>query len=229
MMAAAEPSLTPEQSKMPSAPATRGEQAIVSLETSLRNCARGFSAPFLWFFQAMRVITSLNWASSTPNFLAYAGARSLKAGGAVSAARVPSTSRSLAPLSQCSPNGVQPIPTIATRSRMPLLAMQWSRFPEVVVDAAGGDDAAEGHGHAVADLDGLGIDVGHLGLEPAAALEVEHRDDHRRGPGISQPIDGGGRDGGPDVGPPLRPHLVGGVALYAHALPRAMPRATGPA
>src|SRR2546422_2738040 len=99
----------------------------------------------------------------------------------VSASPVASTSRSLAPLSQCSPNGVQPIPTIATRSRMPLLAMQWSRFPEVVVDAAGGDDAAEGHGHAVADLDGLGIDVGHLGLEPAAALEVEHRDDHRRG------------------------------------------------
>ena len=69
-MAAAEPSLTPEQSKMPSEPATSGEHAIVSLGTSLRNWARGFSAPFLWFFHAMRVITSLNWASSTPYFLA---------------------------------------------------------------------------------------------------------------------------------------------------------------
>src|SRR5262249_46003503 len=31
--------------------------------------------------------------------------------------------RSSAPLSQCSPKGVQPMPTIATRSLMPLLAM----------------------------------------------------------------------------------------------------------
>src|SRR6185369_14886444 len=40
MIAAAEPSDTPEQSKMPSAPATWGEQAMTSLATSLRNCAR---------------------------------------------------------------------------------------------------------------------------------------------------------------------------------------------
>src|SRR5262249_29874616 len=33
-----------------------------------------------------------------------------------------STSRSSAPLSQCSPKGVQPMPTIATRSLMPLLS-----------------------------------------------------------------------------------------------------------
>ena len=66
MIAAAEPSLTPEQSKIPSGPATSGEQAIVSFGTSFRNCARGFRAPFLWFFQAMRVITSLSVASSTP-------------------------------------------------------------------------------------------------------------------------------------------------------------------
>src|SRR4029453_11997257 len=32
-------------------------------------------------------------------------------------------SRSSGPLSQCSPNGVQPMPTIATRSLIPLLAM----------------------------------------------------------------------------------------------------------
>src|SRR5262249_17424311 len=35
-----------------------------------------------------------------------------------------STSRSSAPLSQCSPKGVQPMPTMATRSLMPLLAMR---------------------------------------------------------------------------------------------------------
>ena len=43
---------------------------MVSLGTSLRNWARGLSAPFLWFFHAMRVMTSLSWASSTPYFLA---------------------------------------------------------------------------------------------------------------------------------------------------------------
>src|SRR3989304_917417 len=41
MTAAAEPSLTPEQSKMPSGPATRGEQAMTSLATSFLNWARG--------------------------------------------------------------------------------------------------------------------------------------------------------------------------------------------
>ena len=45
--AAAEPSLTPEQSKIPSGPATRGEPAMVSFATSFRNCARGFSALFV--------------------------------------------------------------------------------------------------------------------------------------------------------------------------------------
>jgi hypothetical protein len=45
MIAAAEPSLTPEQSKIPRGPATSGLQAIVSLATSLRNCARGLRAP----------------------------------------------------------------------------------------------------------------------------------------------------------------------------------------
>ena len=47
MIAAAEPSLTPEQSKMPSGPAMSGAHAMVSFETSLRNWARGLSAPFL--------------------------------------------------------------------------------------------------------------------------------------------------------------------------------------
>jgi len=89
-MAAAEPSLTPEQSKIPRGPATSGEHAIVSFGTSLRNCARGFSAPFLWFFHAMRVMTSLSCASSTPYFLAYAGARRLNIAGAVRPAFVPS-------------------------------------------------------------------------------------------------------------------------------------------
>src|SRR3979411_2658924 len=90
MMAAAEPSLTPEQSKMPSCPATKGELQIVSFESSFFIFARGLSAPFLWFFQAMRVNTSFISASSTPYFFAYAGARRLNDAGAVIVGSVPS-------------------------------------------------------------------------------------------------------------------------------------------
>src|SRR5436309_6701852 len=74
-IAAAEPSLTPEQSKMPSMPATGGDLQMVSIGTSLRNWAFGFFAPFLWFFHAMRARTCLSVPSSTPYFLAYAGAK----------------------------------------------------------------------------------------------------------------------------------------------------------
>src|SRR5215207_5603611 len=90
MIAAAEPSLTPEQSKMPSGPATSGLQAIVSLGTSLRNCARGLRAPLRWFFQAIRVRTSFISSVSTPYLLAYAGARRLNDAGAVRVGSVPS-------------------------------------------------------------------------------------------------------------------------------------------
>ena len=69
-MAAAEPSATPEQSKTPRLPATSGEAQIVSLATALRNWASGFLAPFWWFFQAMRVMTSFSSSASTPYFLA---------------------------------------------------------------------------------------------------------------------------------------------------------------
>src|SRR5438093_11240669 len=96
MMAAAEPSLTPEQSKMPRLPAMIGEQAIVSFDTSRRNWARGLRAPLWWFFQAMRVRTSLISSSSTPYFLQYAGTRRLKSAGAVSSAPVPSDAGRLA-------------------------------------------------------------------------------------------------------------------------------------
>src|SRR5262247_1021087 len=82
-IAAAEPSLTPEQSKIPSIPATDGDLQIASIGTSLRNCAFGFFAPFLWFFHAMRASTFFSVSSSTPYFFAYAGARSENVAGAV--------------------------------------------------------------------------------------------------------------------------------------------------
>ena len=75
---------------MPSGPATSGLQLIVSFDTSLRNCARELSAPFLWFFHAMRVSTSFSSVASTPYFLAYAGASRLNEAGAVTVACVPS-------------------------------------------------------------------------------------------------------------------------------------------
>src|SRR5437867_8209854 len=89
-IAAAEPSLTPEQSKTPSMPATGGDLQMVSIGTSLRNCAFGFFAPFLWFFHAMRASTCLSSVSATPYFLAYAGASSENVAGAVMLEAVPS-------------------------------------------------------------------------------------------------------------------------------------------
>ena len=66
---------------MPSAPATCGEHAITSLATSLRNCARGLSAPFLWFFHAMRVIASLNCGLVDAELLAVGGGEQAEGGG----------------------------------------------------------------------------------------------------------------------------------------------------
>ena len=66
MMAAAEPSLTPLQSKTPRSPATSGALVIVSIETSFWNCARGLCAPFWWFLKAIRLMTSFIWSLSTP-------------------------------------------------------------------------------------------------------------------------------------------------------------------
>ena len=64
-------------------PATDGDLQIVSIGTSLRNWAFGFFAPFLWFFHAMRASTCFSSASSTPYFLAYAGASKENVAGAV--------------------------------------------------------------------------------------------------------------------------------------------------
>src|SRR5438128_6974354 len=89
---------------------------------------------------------------------------------------VESTRSSSVPLSQCSPNGVQPIPTIATRSRIPLDAIA-SRslldgrrlragLPEIVVHVAGGERAPERHLHSISHLHLRGVGVGQLALQP---------------------------------------------------------------
>src|ERR1019366_8007303 len=89
-IAAAEPSDTPEQSMIPSGSAILGEFLIASSDTSFWNCALGLRAPFLWFFHAMRVSTSLPLSGSSPYFLKYAGASSENDAGAVMLPSVPS-------------------------------------------------------------------------------------------------------------------------------------------
>src|SRR3954447_21011866 len=90
MIAAADPSLTPEQSMTPSGPAMFGEHAIASFGTSRRNCARGLSAPLWWFFHAIRVSTSFICSASTPYRFEYAGTSRLNRAGADSVVLVPS-------------------------------------------------------------------------------------------------------------------------------------------
>src|SRR4029077_10005760 len=86
------------------------------------------------------------------------------------------TMRSSALRVQCSPNGVHPMPTMATRSLMPCEPIsppspaglyssarpQRPGFPEVVVDAVGGEQLAERHLHPVANGHLVGRHVGEL-------------------------------------------------------------------
>ena len=161
-----------------------------------------------------------------------------------------SVSRSLIPLSQSSPKGVHPIPTMATRSRIPVLVMtavlllrrsvppdpsggvlgQRSSLPEVIVYTLGAVQPAEGHGHPGADGHRVGVDVGHLAPVAAPAVEVDDRPHHRGREAESQPVDGVGGHGSPQVGHAFRLHLVhrlageadpggGQVAEAAHQAP----------
>src|SRR5262245_18261904 len=101
-----------------------------------------------------------------------------------------STSRSSALLSQCSAKGVQPMPTIATLSLMPLLAMPVSlparwlaprpRLPEVIVHPPAGVEPPEGHLELVPDRHPGRLHVRELADEAPAALEIQDRVDDRR-------------------------------------------------
>src|SRR3954451_21074289 len=76
--------------------------------------------------------------------------------------------RSSVELSQRSPNLVQPMPTTATRSAIPRLAIllrsgvHQMGLPEVVVDAARGEQPAKGEGNPGAHPQPLGFGVGDL-------------------------------------------------------------------
>src|SRR3954471_9983805 len=113
----------------------------------------------------------------------YASTSSLLTPAPVNASPLASMMRSSSPLSQCSANRVQPIATMATRSRMPLLLIRfWLHdrpcLPEVVGDAIGGEQPAEGHLHPHADGHVAGIDIGQLDRQPLAVVEVNDREDH---------------------------------------------------
>src|ERR687898_2544218 len=107
------------------------------------------------------------------------------------ASPVASRSRSSMPLSQCSAKRVQPIPTIATRSRMPCDAMsallprpERPGLPEVVVDPFGGEQSPERHLDPVADAHAGGLDVRELDRQAPPPVEGHHgENDGRRRPG----------------------------------------------
>src|SRR3954454_5378126 len=97
--------------------------------------------------------------------------------------------RSSSPLSQCSAKRVHPIATMATRSRMPLLLIGGCSsgllhdrpgLPEVVGDAAGGEQPANPPPPPKADGHVRGVDIGQLDRQPLAVVEVDDREDHRR-------------------------------------------------
>ena len=86
------------------------------------------------------------------------------------------------------------MPTMATRSLMPfelttLLRSDRAGLPEVVVDLIGGEQPAEGHLHPGAHLDVVDVAIGQLAREAAAAVEVEHGEDHRRALRVDEPVD----------------------------------------
>src|SRR5438067_2160780 len=107
-----------------------------------------------------------------------------------------SISRSSVPLFQCSPKGVQPMATIATRSLIPCEAMCVSSsaadrpgLPEVVVNVVGGEQLAERHLDPVADLQRVDVDVGELDGVTSTAVEVDHCEGDRRAERERDPVD----------------------------------------
>src|SRR5262245_19093440 len=108
-----------------------------------------------------------------------------------------------------------------------LASSQGPGLPEVVVDAVRREQAAERHLHALADGHRRRVDVRQLALKATAALEVDHRGEHRRGEGVGLAIDGVRRDGRRHVGLALRGHSIYSVALDAHPLRRHVARPAG--
>src|ERR1700728_1028692 len=86
--------------------------------------------------------------------------------------------RSSVEVSQRSPNLVHPMPTTATLSVIPWLAIvlrsgiQKMRLPEVVVHATGSEQAAECERDPCSDAQPFGFGVGDLDGAPATTVDV---------------------------------------------------------
>ena len=80
MIAAAEPSETPLQSKTPSSPATSGDLEIVSMETSLRNWARGLTRAVAVVLPGDPGEDLLHLVGSTPYLCAVGGGEEREGG-----------------------------------------------------------------------------------------------------------------------------------------------------
>ncbi len=65
-MAQAAPSLTPQQSKMPSGSATIGALTTRSSVIRLRRCALGFFEPFSWLFTDTCAMARLSSSAGMP-------------------------------------------------------------------------------------------------------------------------------------------------------------------
>ncbi len=145
-----------------------------------------------------------------------------------------SVKRSSTPLSHSSPKRVQPIPMMATWSRMPLLpivpTLLASSAPPAPVSAPASGQGLPGsstrpgpstapsperHRDPVADGQLVGPGIGQLAAEAATPVEVDDHPDHRRRQRESQVVDGEGGDRARHVGQPLELHLVDGVAVEA--------------
>src|SRR5579875_1964906 len=95
-----------------------------------------------------------------------------------------------------------------------------TRFPEIVVNAVGGEQPAEGHFDFIADPDLVRLAVGHLAQKSPTALEIDYHVDRRRVERISQAIKREGGDAGGAIGERVCLHPVAHPTLHAYALRR---------
>src|SRR5947209_9206747 len=101
--------------------------------------------------------------------------------------------RSSAPLTKRSPNWVHPMPTMATRSLIPLLAIAAPQYgsglPKIVVDAVGGEQPAERHLHPITHGELVDGGVGELDGQAPATVEVDDCEHDRRTRRVGDAVD----------------------------------------
>src|SRR3990172_8038104 len=133
-----------------------------------------------------------------------------------------STIRSLTSLSQCSPNLVHPIPTMATLSFMPGISTSSGPYrkalPVVVMDALHRVQPAEGHVQGHPHLNLFYVPVCHHTHDASPTLKVHHTDDQGRVQGGAQVVHGIGEEAGLLARKAGGLKVVLGMALGAYPL-----------